>query len=60
MFVIITKFIVQHYVENMLKLLKTRTALIRNGLAELRFSSARQDAKASFKPKEWGGQLIYQ
>lgn len=34
-----TKILVQHFVENMLKLLKllkTRTALIRNGLAEFR------------------------
>lgn len=49
-----TKIIVQHFVENLLKVLKvlkTRTALIRNGLAELRLSSARQGAKAPFKPE---------
>lgn len=31
-----TKIIVQLYVENLLKVLKTRTALTRNGLAEFR------------------------
>lgn len=44
-----TKNIVQHFVENLLKVLKvlkTRTALIMNGLAELRMRSARQGAKA--------------
>lgn len=44
-----TKTIVQFYVENplkMLKALKTRTALIMNGQAELRLSSARQSADA--------------
>lgn len=30
----------------------TRTALKRNGLAELRMRSARQGAKAPFKPKK--------
>lgn len=30
----------------------TRTALTRNGLAELRVRYARQGAKAPFKPKE--------
>lgn len=37
----ITKIIVQHFVENLLKVLKvlkTRTALTRNGLAEFRFA----------------------
>lgn len=50
-----TKIIVQHFVENLLKVLKvlkTRTALTRNGLAELRIHYARQGAKAPFKPKE--------
>nr|DAU03508.1 MAG TPA: hypothetical protein [Microviridae sp.] len=49
-----TKIIVQHFVENLLKVLKvlkTRTALTMNGLAELRMRSARQGAKAPFKPK---------
>lgn len=49
-----TEIIVQHFVENllkMLKVLKTRTALIMNGLAELRIRYARQGAKAPFKPK---------
>lgn len=35
-----------------LKVLKTRTALTRNELAELRISYARQGAKAPFKTKE--------
>lgn len=50
-----TEIIVQHFVENMLKVLKelkTRTALKRNGLAELRIRYARQGAKAPFKTKE--------
>lgn len=50
-----TKTFVQLYVENllkMLKVLKTRTALIMNGLAELRIRYARQGAKALFKIKE--------
>jgi hypothetical protein len=50
-----TKIIVQHFVENLLKVLKvlkTRTALTRNGLAELRIRYARQGAKAPFKTKE--------
>ena len=50
-----TKIIVQHFVENLLKVLKvlkTRTALKRNGLAELRIRYARQGAKAPFKTKE--------
>lgn len=63
MFVIMTEFIVQHFVENLLKVLKvlkTRTALIMNGLAALRLSSARQGAKAPFKTKEQNRLLIYQ
>lgn len=50
-----TKIIVQLYVENLLKVLKvlkTRTALIMNGLAELRIRYARQGAKAPFKTKD--------
>ena len=49
-----TKIIVQHFVEKLLKVLKvlkTRTALKRNGLAEFRLSSTRQSAKALFKPE---------
>lgn len=45
----------QLYVENLLKVLKvlkTRTALARNGLVELRIRYARQGAKAPFKTKE--------
>ena len=52
-----TEIIVQHFVENMLKVLKvlkTRTALIMNGLAEFRMRSTRQSAKALFKTKECG------
>lgn len=47
-----TKIIVQLYVENLLKVLKvlkTRTALKRNGLVELRIRYARQSAKALSK-----------
>ena len=58
-----TKIIVQHFVENLLKVLKvlkTRTALKRNGLAELRIRYARQGAKAPFKTKEQNQLLIYQ
>ena len=50
-----TEIIVQHFVENLLKVLKvlkTRTALKRNRLAELRIRYARQGAKAPFKTKE--------
>ena len=50
-----TKIIVQHFVENLLKVLKvlkTRTALKRKRLAELRMRYARQGAKAPFKTKE--------
>ena len=57
------KIIVQHFVENLLKVLKvlkTRTALTRNGLAELRIRYARQGAKAPFKTKEQDLLLIYQ
>lgn len=46
-----TKIIVQLYVENLLKVLKTRTALKMNGLAELRISYARQGAKALSKQR---------
>lgn len=49
-----TKSIVQHFVENLLKVLKvlkTRTALIMNGLAELRIRYARQGAKALSKQR---------
>lgn len=49
-----TKIVVQHFVENLLKVLKvlkTRTALKRNGLAELRISYARQGAKALSKQR---------
>lgn len=58
-----TKIIVQHFVENMLKVLKvlkTRTALKRNGLAEFRIRYTRQGAKAPFKTKEQNRLLIYQ
>lgn len=50
-----TKIIVQHFVENLLKVLKvlkTRTALKRNGLSELRIRYARKGAKAPLKTKE--------
>ena len=50
-----TKIIVQLYVENLLKVLKvlkTRTALTRNRLSELRIRYARKGAKAPFKPKK--------
>lgn len=49
-----TKIIVQLYVENLLKVLKvlkTRTALKMNGLAELRMRYARQGAKALSKQR---------
>jgi hypothetical protein len=49
-----TEIIVQHFVENLLKVLKvlkTRTALTMNGLAELRIRSARQGAKALSKQR---------
>jgi hypothetical protein len=49
-----TKSIVQHFVENLLKVLKvlkTRTALKRKGLAELRIRYARQGAKAPSKQR---------
>lgn len=62
MFVIMTEFIVQHFVENLLKVLKvlkTRTALIMNGLSELRIRYARKGAKAPIKTKEQG-KMIYQ
>jgi hypothetical protein len=53
-----TKTFVQLYVENLLKVLKvlkTRTALKRNGLAELRVRYARQGAKALSKQKSKTG-----
>lgn len=49
-----TKTFVQHFVENLLKVLKvlkTRTALKRNELAELRIRYARQGAKALSKQR---------
>ena len=49
-----TEIIVQHFVENLLKVLKvlkTRTALTMNGLAELRMRYARQGAKALSKQR---------
>jgi hypothetical protein len=49
-----TKIIVQHFVENLLKVLKvlkTRTALKRNELSRIPLRSIRQGAKAPFKPK---------
>lgn len=49
-----TEIIVQYFVENLLKVLKvlkTRTALIMNGLAELRIRYARQSAKALSKQR---------
>lgn len=58
-----TKTFMQYFVENLLKVLKvlkTRTALIMNGLAELRIRYARQGAKAPFKTKEQNRLLIYQ
>ena len=48
----------QHFVENLLKVLrvlKTRTALIMNGLAELRIRYARQSAKALSKQRSKTG-----
>ena len=53
-----TKIIVQLYVENLLKVLKvlkTRTALIMNGLAELRIRYVRQGAKALSKQRSKTG-----
>ena len=53
-----TKIVVQHFVENLLKVLKvlkTRTALKRNGLAELRIRYARQGAKALSKQRSKTG-----
>jgi hypothetical protein len=50
-----TKTFVQHFVENLLKMLKvwkTHTALKRNGSAEFRLRYTRQGAKAPFKTKE--------
>ena len=53
-----TKTFVQLYVENLLKVLKvlkTRTALTRNELAELRIRYARQSAKAPSKQRSKTG-----
>jgi hypothetical protein len=53
-----TKIIVQLFVENLLKVLKvlkTRTALKRNGPAELRMRYARQGAKAPSKQRDKTG-----
>lgn len=50
-----TKTFVQHFVENLLKVLKvlkTHTVLKRNKLAEFRLRYTRQGAKAPFKTKE--------
>ena len=50
-----TKSIVQHFVENLLKVLKvlkTRTALKRNELSRIPLRSIRQGAKAPFETKE--------
>lgn len=50
-----TKNIVQHFVKNLLKVLKvlkTRTALKRNGFSRIPLRSIRQGAKAPFKPKK--------
>lgn len=58
-----TKTFVQHFVENLLKVLKvlkTRTALIMKKLSELRMRYARKGAKAPFKTKEQNRLLIYQ
>lgn len=46
-----TKIIVQHFVENLLKVLKTRTALKRNGLSRIPLRSIRQGAKALSKQR---------
>lgn len=49
-----TEIIVQHFVENLLKVLKvlkTRTALIMNELSELRIRYARKGAKAPSKQR---------
>lgn len=48
------KIIVQHFVENLLKVLKvlkTRTALKRNGLSRIPLRSIRQGAKALSKQR---------
>ena len=53
-----TKTFVQHFVENLLKVLKvlkTRTALKRNGLAEFRIRYTRQGAKALSKQRSKTG-----
>lgn len=49
-----TKIIVQHFVENLLKVLKvlkTRTALKRNGFSRIPLRSIRQSAKALSKQR---------
>ena len=51
-----TKTFVQHFVENLLKVLKvlkTRTALKRNGFSRIPLRFIRQGAKAPFKTKEY-------
>jgi hypothetical protein len=53
-----TEIVVQHFVEKLLKVLKvlkTRTALKRNGLAEFRMRSTRQSAKALSKQRSKTG-----
>nr|DAN03501.1 MAG TPA: hypothetical protein [Microviridae sp.] len=53
-----TKTFVQHFVENLLKVLKvlkTRTALKMNGLAEFRLRYTRQGAKALSKQRSKTG-----
>ena len=57
-----TKIIVQHFVENLLKLLKllkTRKRA-RNGFSRIPLRSIRQGAKAPFKTKEQSSKVIYQ
>ena len=49
---VVIKFNNVEMLKTMWKMLKTRTALTRNGLAELRLSYARQGAKAPFKTKK--------
>jgi hypothetical protein len=54
-----TEIIVQHFVENLLKvlkLLKTRKRA-RNGFSRIPLRSIRQGAKAPFKTKEQGKEL---
>lgn len=49
-----TKIIVQHFVENLLKLLKTRKR-VRNGLSRIPLRSIRQGAKALSKQRSKTG-----